>query len=77
MSGESTHTTIFSHAANPVHWRSTTFAAKFYGRTRRRIVQWCKTGRFASVNVPVFQDASRRWWICMDDSDGNFTSIKE
>src|SRR5258708_2766389 len=68
-----THTTILPHAAEAVHfhWRSTSFAAKFYGRTRERIVQWCKTGRFASVNIPVYQDASHRWWVAvpLDDND--------
>ena len=76
---EETHTTLLPHAPEPVHfhWRSTTFAAGFYQRTRRRIVQWCVEGRFTSIGIPVYQDASRRWWIYMDASDDQSPSMKE
>jgi hypothetical protein len=60
-----THTTITPHAAAAVHWRSTTFAAQFYGKTRRRIVQWCHDGIFTGRGIPVYQDASKRWWIAL------------
>lgn len=62
-----THTTIFPHASQAVHfhWRSTEEAAKFYGRTRRQIRNWCQDGTFSALNIPVFQDASRRWWVCI------------
>ena len=64
-----THTTIFPHFAYPVsyHWRSTAFAARFYGRTQRRIRQWCTQGRFAALNVPVYQDKSGRWWVYIQE----------
>lgn len=70
MSFEETHTTIFPHFAYPVHyhWRSVSFAAQFYGKTERRIRQWCATGFFAKRGVPVYQDKSNRWWIALDEN---------
>jgi len=69
-----THTTLLPHAPYPVHWRSTSYAAKFYGKTRRAIVKWCIQGRFAAVNIPVFQDVSGRWWVLLSDES---VSMKE
>jgi hypothetical protein len=68
-----THTTIFPHFAYPVHyhWRSVSFAAKFYGRTERRIRQWCTDGTLASIHIPTYQDSSKRWWILIESKNGN------
>jgi hypothetical protein len=68
---EQTHTTILPHFAYPMsyHWRSVSFAAKFYGRTERRIRQWIVQGRFASLNIPVYQDKSGRWWIAINEEN--------
>jgi hypothetical protein len=66
---EETHTTLLPHAATPVHWRSTTFAAKLYGRTERQIRKWCASGRFAESGIPVYQDSRKRWWIATDCGD--------
>jgi len=66
-----THTTLLPHTPAPIHWRSTTFAAKFYGITYRGIMQWIERGRFASVGVQVFKDASGRWWVLMEDSESD------
>jgi len=72
MNGE-THTTLFPHADSPVHfhWRSTTFAAQFYGRTERQIRKWCINGRFAECGIPVFQDSRKRWWIAVELENAN------
>ena len=58
-----THTTLLPHHAKPVHWHSIGELARFYGRTERRIRQWCSEGRFAAMGIPVFRDARGRWWI--------------
>lgn len=50
-------------------WRSTPYAAKYFGRTIRRIQQWCTTGRFAALSIPTYQDCSNRWWILLMDDD--------
>jgi hypothetical protein len=62
-----THTTIFPHFAYPVsyHWRSVCYAAQFYKRTPRQIKNWCTNGTFAEANIPVYQDKSKRWWVCI------------
>lgn len=67
MNGD-THTTLLPHESAPFHWRSTTFAAKFYGKTRQRIIQWCNEGIFAGRGIPVYQDASKRWWIAINEN---------
>jgi hypothetical protein len=52
----------------PADWRSLAYAAKFFGRTEQRIRQWCATGRFAALGIPVFQDRQKRWWILLERS---------
>ena len=67
---EETHTTVFPHFATPVsfHWRSVAYAAKFYGKTERRIRQMCSRGEFADFKIPVYQDRSKRWWIALEEN---------
>lgn len=68
---EETHTTIFPHFATPVsyHWVSTSVAAKKMGRSERLMRYWCIRGRWASLNVPTYKDASGRWWIHISEED--------
>lgn len=61
-----THTTLLPHTPTPIHWRSTAFAAKYFGRTERRIRYWCTQGRFASLGIPVYQDTRKRWWVALE-----------
>jgi hypothetical protein len=63
-----THTTIFPNQAEAYHWRSTSEAAKYYNKTRRRIVQMCARGEFADAGIPVYRDVRRRWWIRIPDN---------
>jgi hypothetical protein len=71
VNGETTHTTLFPHDKSPVHfnWRSTSFAAKLYGRTERQIRKWCSQGLFAKRGVAVFQDSRGRWWIALAENE--------
>lgn len=66
---EETHTTLLAHASFPVHyhWRSVPYAAKLYGKTKRRIRQMCADGTFAALDIPVYRDASNRLWIHIEE----------
>jgi hypothetical protein len=48
-----------------VIWRSVPYAAKFYGIKKDTVLHWIWRGRFASVDIPVYQDKSNRWWIAI------------
>ena len=44
-------------------------AAKKMGRSERLMRYWCIRGRWASLNIPTYKDASGRWWIHISDED--------
>ena len=48
-------------------WRGIPYCAKLFGRTRRRIRQWCVDGTFAVLDIPTFQDSSNRWWVLLSE----------
>ena len=48
-------------------WRSTMYAARYYGRTMRCIEYWCTRGTFTAFNIPTYQDSSLHWWILIED----------
>jgi hypothetical protein len=65
------HTTLLPHASETVQiqWRSTRYAASYYNRVERVIRRWCVDGTFADREIPVYRDASGRWWIRIEESE--------
>ena len=50
-------------------WRSAPECAKIFNRTLRGIRQWCQRGRFAALDVSIYQDVNKRWWILLRNDE--------
>jgi hypothetical protein len=42
-------------------------AAKYFGKTERRIQQWCQDGWFLAFNCTVIRERCGRWIIVIPD----------
>jgi hypothetical protein len=47
-------------------WRSIEFAARFYGRSKRQIRNYCNFGLFARRGIHTYRDSRGRWWILIE-----------